>query len=44
MKVRHPQSKDPVKYRLYYLPGQLIRARAKVIALEAEARRYGLEL
>lgn len=31
-----------VKYRQRYLPGQLAAARARVAALENEARRYGM--
>lgn len=43
MKQRHPRSLDFLVYRTRYLPGQLARARAKVITLEAEAKRYGFK-
>ena len=34
--------RDPVKYRVSYLPAQLAAARRKVAMLENEARLYGM--
>lgn len=37
-----PRGRDPLAYRVRYLPAQLEAARRKVAALETEARRYGM--
>jgi hypothetical protein len=40
--MQMPPSRDPLYNRVRNLPGQLERARRRVLQLEAEARRYGM--